>query len=206
MGVTRPVDTMRSSRLVPVVATILLLALAACGGDREERSAAPETRHATADAEEDIRLPAAADPDGTARALESGVARFTAEFAIRNIDAWLARLEDASFERRDQIVGGLEELRTALQETAVDGRRLGGIMRALGENTSRAGADAGHAQVERLGQVLMQSGDQLIRGEVDPGAVPAATPRATPIAPTEGAPVTDDEMAPTPEGEEDVEG
>lgn len=168
----------------------LALGLTACE-PRDDRTAV-----GTADTPATDTDPMATDPmapgttgeasvEETNRTLEGGVTNIPVNAALSTIDGWIHRLDDQDFQRRDEIVSGLRELRTALQESPIDGSRVGGIMANLGDHTQAAGADANHAQVQRLGQLLQQSAERLRGAQATPetGAAPATG--ATPGAATE---------------------
>jgi|GEM_PF-3110431 len=159
--------------LLLTLCTVFALGLAACGTDRTGTTTTT-TDPAFTDTDPMATDPMVADPvggeanvEGTTRALEGGVGNMAPTAAVSNVDGWINRLEGQDFAQRDQIVGGLRDLRAALQETPINGNRVGEIMGRLGQWTSQAGTDANNNRVQRLGDVLSNSGQRLQRGEVD---------------------------------------
>jgi hypothetical protein len=168
--------------LLFTLSAALMLTLAACETDR--RDTATTTDPALTETDPMATDPMVAEPmgaeatvEGTTQALEGGVGNMSPSAAVSNVDGWIARLEMQDFAQRDQIVGGLRDLRAALQETPINGNRVGQIMGQLGDWTSQAGTDANDNRVQRLGQLLTNSGQRLQRGEV---TGPAATGTGTP--------------------------
>jgi hypothetical protein len=167
--------------LLLTLSAVLMLGLAACETDRRDTVT---TDPALTDTDPMATDPMVAEPmgadatvEGTTQALEGGVGNMSPSAAVSNVDGWIARLEMQDFGQRDQIVGGLRDLRAALQETPINGNRVGEIMAQLGDWTSQAGTDANDNRVQRLGQLLTNSGQRLQRGEV--GAPAAGTGTGT---------------------------
>jgi hypothetical protein len=157
--------------LLLALSAVLMLGLAACETDR--RDTATTTDPAFTDTDPMATDPMVAEPmgaeatvEGTTQALEGGVGNMSPSAAVSNVDGWISRLEMQDFAQRDQIVGGLRDLRAALQETPINGNRVGEIMAQLGNWTSQAGTNANDNRVQRLGQLLTNSGQRLQRGEV----------------------------------------
>lgn len=146
-----------------VVGIVLLFSLAACETDTQSPTITTDTTAVTTDTL-GATTTGEATVEGTNAALENGVTQLSAPNALSNIDGWISRLEGAEFEQRDEIVNGLQDLRSTLQETPIDGDRVASILRDLGEWTTQAGTDANNQQVQRLGQLLTQNAVRLETG------------------------------------------
>ena len=105
--------------------------------------------------------------DETIAALEGGVTSIPLDAALANIEGWQATLE-ASDDTAVQALGAqLGELATALQAETIDAAEVSGLLTSLGEGT--VAAAAGDAQLESLGNLLMQAGSSLMGGGMSGG-------------------------------------
>jgi len=168
---------------------IALLTLAACEAP-EPRVDAPggvDTPGVVTDpADTEVAPPPTAD--ATADALELNLTQFTPRAARENIDGWVERIEGVQFQRRDDILDALRQLRSEVQREPVDAGRIAELLGDLGNWTSAAGSDADHPGVQRLGQVLSNASERIREGVVAPplptdgiqGRPPAEQPTPTP--------------------------
>ena len=103
--------------------------------------------------------------DQTVTALEGGLTSLTPSAAASNIDSWIETL--GGTESLGTIRDGLQDLKTALTSTPLDGARIGALLTQLGAQTSSAAQTAdpsASAQVGRLGSLLTKAGQSLTSG------------------------------------------
>ena len=151
----------------------LALPLSACGGDEADTTVI-ETPATTDPMATDPMAPA--DPmaggtmagdvtvDGTIAAAGSDLTALAPAAAIENIDGWIAKLQGAEFDQQNEIMNGLQELKTELSATPLDGAAIGETLADLGDETTAAAATASTSSQEglrTLGAALTAAGQKL---------------------------------------------
>lgn len=156
-----------------VAILILLLVITGCPApEREAEVLEPDPLAAERDptVTDPMEAPAPAPTtEQTSTALQRGVTTMTVGAAVRNVDGWIQRLEQApEVPQRDRIVESLRQLRTELQRSPVDGDRVSQLLLDLGQYTATSGNQANNPAVQRMGDLLTQAGQRIRAGDVAP--------------------------------------
>jgi hypothetical protein len=109
-------------------------------------------------------MDATGDLDATIAAAEGGLTSLAPGAAVSNIEMWQGRLRAANNPALSTIADDLEELKTELGRSPINGTAVGSILSRVGERTTAAasGADPAVSQrITRLGTLLSQAGTQL---------------------------------------------
>ena len=151
--------------------TLLLLAaagsLAACQPDAPaetapDPSAPPEA--VTDGVPPDTAMVRDATPAGTARLVEA-LTEASPSVAIQTIDVWIARLDTLTTDepmlaqRVGSVRSGLDQLRSQLQSSPLDGRAIGETMRDLGRGTTELARPG--SPLSDLGRALTAGAERL---------------------------------------------
>ena len=105
-----------------------------------------------------------ADLNATLVAFEQDVTGLDPVMAVGNIDGWIKALRAADGQQLKGIADDLEELRSELQKSSIDGQKVGQLLNTLGEKTTQAASKADPAlspQLLQLGSLLLDAGKQL---------------------------------------------
>lgn len=165
-------------RTAPLLLVLVVLPLAACGGDDGPQGAdrfpalieepalpvRPDTALAATDS---------VTVEGTLSALQGGVTRLNPAIAAATLGGWIRQVEAAEFEGRDAIAQNLRALRDALGQDPLDGPTIGALLAELGAQTTEAAPQAEprpRAALNQLGTLLTEAGR---------GLAPADTTEAT---------------------------
>jgi len=108
-----------------------------------------------------------ATPQATLSALEGGVRQMPVSAAVSNINGWQKKLRNSDAQGASQIVSTLGELKNALQQSQIDGQRVGDLLSQLGEQTTQAAGNVQGqqaTQLKQLGSTLSKAGSQLTGG------------------------------------------
>lgn len=137
-----------------LLALLVVPLLAACTPDPEPVVETPDPV---------VTAPAPA-PDVTAEATlaavpPEGLTAMNPSAAVDNIDAWIARLDGATFTNATEIRNGLMQLRNQLTTSPLDGAAIGRTLIDLGNWTTQAAG--GDGALQQLGSALTATGNQL---------------------------------------------
>jgi predicted small secreted protein len=165
----------RSTGILSLLVACTFL-LAACAEQTGDQGAGMDTTTATTQTDTmdgDMAQPGMmgdgpeATPQATLSALEGGVRQMPVSAAVSNINGWQKKLRNSDAQGASQIVSTLGELKNALQQSQIDGQRVGDLLSQLGEQTTQAadnvqGQQA--TQLKQLGSTLSKAGSQLTGG------------------------------------------
>lgn len=112
-----------------------------------------------------VAQPDSATAPTTISLLRQGVRNIALNKAMQNINGWQRRLQQQSGNPAlAQINTTLDQLKTELQATQLDGPAVGDLLLQLGQQTNQAAQNvSGHhrQQLQQLGQVLSDAGRRL---------------------------------------------
>ncbi|MEO0559711.1 MAG: hypothetical protein AAF170_16180 [Bacteroidota bacterium] len=163
--------------LFALVCALLVLPLAACGGD--DAADATDTAVTTDDSAMDDSamddaaddgmmddsadsagdVAAAVDLPGTIAAAGSDITAIEPGGALANINGWINTLDGAEFTNATEIRDGLMTLRDQLQADPLDGAAIGATLTDLGTWTAAAAPD--NAEIQTLAGALTAGGAKL---------------------------------------------
>lgn len=106
---------------------------------------------------------------GTVSLLRQGVRNVASNQAVQNINGWQQKLQQqsGSGQTLSQINSTLGELKTELLADQIDGQATGTLLSQLGQQTTKVAQSASGStaqQLQQLGQLLTQAGNQLTGG------------------------------------------
>ena len=102
--------------------------------------------------------------DSTIKAIQDGLTNLATDKAVKNIDGWMQKLEEADFRGAKGIHDNLGKLKRQLESGSPDGAAIGELLVTLGEATVRAAANASGKQgeqIKQLGELLSRSSEGL---------------------------------------------
>jgi ABC-type transporter Mla subunit MlaD len=100
----------------------------------------------------------------TIDALSSDLTSIDPKNALEVISTWRRSLSHSSNDDLKQISDGLGELKDALSASSLDGKKIGSILKRLGQQTTAAAKEADGEianQVKQIGQLLTKAGGAL---------------------------------------------
>lgn len=159
------------TRLRPFACALLVATLAfgasACTSETEEATQSTEEAVEESVGEmqnqaEDMAAQAGSQLTGTISALQNGITSMGVDQAVSNIDGWAATMEGNA--ELSGIHDNLMSLKSELQADEIDGAAVGELLTELGDQTTQAASSASGqmaSQIERLGGLLTQAGNQL---------------------------------------------
>lgn len=111
---------------------------------------------------------------GTVSLLRQGVRNVASNQAVQNINGWQQKLQQQKLQQQSgsgqtlsQINSTLGELKTELLADQIDGQATGTLLSQLGQQTTKVAQSASGStaqQLQQLGQLLTQAGNQLTGG------------------------------------------
>lgn len=102
--------------------------------------------------------------DTTIEALSSDLTAIKPDAATEVISGWRRSLSQSSNKDLNKISDDLGELKDALSSATLDGKRIGTILKSLGEQTTAAAKNADQdvgKKIARLGSLLTKAGNTL---------------------------------------------
>ncbi|HEV2121681.1 MAG TPA: hypothetical protein VGW38_02765, partial [Chloroflexota bacterium] len=108
------------------------------------------------------------DLNATLVAFEQDVTGLDPVMAVGNIDGWMRVLRETDDQQLHSIADDLEELKSELRKSSVDGQKVGQLLSTLGQKTTQAASKADPAlspQLLQLGDLLSDAGEQLTSGQ-----------------------------------------
>ena len=103
--------------------------------------------------------------DAIISAAESGLTSLSGSAAIAAIDPIREKLHNSGQPNLESIADDLDKLKDELDESRIDGRKVGAILNTIGPKvTTAASAPGAPPQLSRLGTLLTNSGKQLSGG------------------------------------------
>lgn len=104
--------------------------------------------------------------DAIISAAESGLTSLSGSAAIAAIDPIREKLHNSGQPNLESIADDLDKLKDELDESKIDGRKVGALLSTIGPKvTTAASAPGAPAQLSRLGTLLTNSGKQLAGGK-----------------------------------------
>ena len=104
--------------------------------------------------------------DAIISAAEGGLTSLPGSAAIAAIDPIREKLHNSGQPTLESIADDLDKLKDELDESKIDGRKVGGILNTMGPKVTTASSTPGApAQLSRLGTLLTTAGKQLSGGK-----------------------------------------